>query len=156
MVEVPVPSRVLVPMVQKVQKVPMVQKDSSVGVRCVGVGRFSEGAWNCLAHSQVAKTHMVAVKKHKKQNSCQSDGLCLCCLAPPKLLGFGIESFGCPCQVVDLPQIEYEDTVVEVPVQKHVQVRVKLPAGSLSVREGNAPLEVCFHDLPCRFTGHLV
>ena len=65
---------------------------------------------------------MAAVKKHKKQNSCQSDGLCLCCLAPPKLLGFGIESFGCPCQVVDVPQIEYEDTEVEVPVQKHVQV----------------------------------
>ena len=54
---------------------------------------------------------------------------------------FGIESFDCPCQVVDVPQIEYEDKVVEVPVQKHVQVGVKLPAGSLSVREGNAPLE---------------
>jgi len=26
-----------------------------------------------------------------------------------------------PGQVVDVPQIEYEDKVVEVPVQKHVQ-----------------------------------
>lgn len=50
--------------------------DSSIGVGCVGVGRVSEDAWNCLAHSQLAETHAVAVKK--QNSSCELDGLCLC------------------------------------------------------------------------------
>jgi hypothetical protein len=81
----------------------------------------------------------------------------------PKLPWFGIESFGsCPCQVVDVPQIEYEDKVVEVPVQKHVQVATGQTLGSWEPvgRSGN---EMLYHlkyasmifQVPCRFTGHL-
>ena len=98
----------------------------------MGVGRVSEDAWNCLAHSQLAETHAVAVKK--QNSSCELDGLCLCPKAPnsqtPMASWFGIESFGCPCQVVDVPQIEYEDKVVEVPVQKHVQAATGQTLGS--------------------------
>ena len=51
------------------------------------------------------------------------------CQISPDLLGKRSASNG--SQVVDVPQIEYEDKVVEVPVQKHVQVGCRRRASNL-------------------------